>query len=78
MGFYVAPQPPVPIASMRLASDLPLAERTPLEVLRTESAVFRSVIDQRRNRREDWFKFNPEHIDVCNVPLPVRTTPASR
>jgi hypothetical protein len=22
---------------------------------------------------EPWFKFNPGHIDVCNVPLPVRT-----
>jgi peptidylprolyl isomerase len=75
MGFYVAPQTPVPILSVRMASDVPPAERTPLEVLRTESGVFRAVLDQRRNRREPWFKFNPGHIDVCNVPLPVRTPP---
>jgi peptidylprolyl isomerase len=73
MGFYVASEPPVPIASMRLASDVPAAERTPIEVLRTESATFRAVLAQRRDRHESWFKFNPGHIDLCNVPLPVRT-----
>ena len=45
MGFYIASEPPVPIASMRLASDVPAAERTPIEVLRTESATFRAVLD---------------------------------
>jgi cyclophilin family peptidyl-prolyl cis-trans isomerase len=73
MGFYVAPEPTVSIISMHIASDLPPAERTPLEVLRTESATFQSLIQQRRNRREPWFKFNPGRIDLCNVPLPVRT-----
>jgi cyclophilin family peptidyl-prolyl cis-trans isomerase len=76
MGFYVAPQKPIPILSVRVASDVPAAQRTPLEVLRTESGVFRAVLDQRRNRHEAWFKFNPGHIDVCNVPLPVRRAPA--
>ena len=75
MGFYVPPEAPVPILSVRIAADLPEAERTPLEVLRTESATFRAVLDQRRNRREAWFKFNPGHIDLCNVPLPVRQRP---
>jgi peptidylprolyl isomerase len=72
----VPPEPPVPILSVKVAADLPEAERTPLEVLRTESAVFRAVLDQRRNRRESWFKFNPGHIELCNIPLPVRSIPA--
>jgi cyclophilin family peptidyl-prolyl cis-trans isomerase len=72
MGFYVQSEPTVPIISLRVASDLPPAERTPIEVLRTESATFRTVLEHRRNRREAWFKFNPGHIDLCNVPLPVR------
>jgi peptidylprolyl isomerase len=76
MGFYVAPEPLVPIVSMRVASDVPILERTPIEVLRTESTVFHAVIDQRRNRRENWFKFSSGHIDVCNIPLPVRITSA--
>jgi cyclophilin family peptidyl-prolyl cis-trans isomerase len=73
MGFYVAAEAPVPISSMRVASDVPEAERTPIEVLRTDSATFRSVLDRRRERHEPWFKHNPGAIDLCNVPLPVRT-----
>jgi len=72
MGFYVGAEPMVPIRSLRVAADLPAAERTPIEVLRTDSATFRSVLEQRRNRREPWFKFNPGRIDLCNVPLPTR------
>ena len=77
MGFYVPPEPPVPILRVRVASDVPESERTPLEVLRTDSPTFRAVLDQRRNRREGWFKFNPARIEVCNVPLPVRLFPGS-
>ena len=75
MGFYVHAEKPVPIISVRIASDVPEAERTRLEVLRTDSAAFRAIVDQRRNRREGWFKFNPAHIDLCNVPLPARAAP---
>jgi cyclophilin family peptidyl-prolyl cis-trans isomerase len=78
MGFYVATEAPVPISSMRLAADVPAAERTPIEVLRTDSVTFRSVLAQRRNRHESWFKFNPGHIDLCNVPLPSRPAAISR
>jgi cyclophilin family peptidyl-prolyl cis-trans isomerase len=76
MGFYIASEPPLPIGSIRVAADVPVAERTPIEVLRTDSATFRSVLDQRRERREPWFKHNPGVIDLCNVPLPVRTAGA--
>ena len=72
MGFYAAPQAPVPIRSMHIAADLPPAERTPLEVLRTDSKTFQSLLEQRRNRTDSWFKFNAGRIDLCNVPLSVR------
>jgi peptidylprolyl isomerase len=72
MGFYASPQPPAAIRSMRIAADLPQAERTSIEVLRTDSATFNSLLEQRRNRTDTWFKFNPGRIDLCNVPLPVR------
>ena len=75
MGFYVASEPPVPIRSVRIAADVPKAARTPIEVLRTNSATFRAVLEQRRQRHEPWFKFSPDHIDLCNVPLPVRAIP---
>lgn len=77
MGFYVGSEAPIPIVAVHVAADLPLAQRTPVEVLRTESALFHSIVDQRRNRREGWFKFNPGRIDLCNVPLPTRTPPVS-
>jgi peptidylprolyl isomerase len=77
MGFYTPSEPTVPIRSVRIAADVPKEERTPIEVLRTNSATFRAVLDQRRQRHEPWFKFSPDHIDVCNVPLPVRAIPAA-
>jgi peptidylprolyl isomerase len=77
MGFYLPAEPPVPISSIRVAADVPEAERTPLEVLRTDSATFRAVLDQRRERHEPWFKHNPGVIDLCNVPLPARAIPAA-
>jgi peptidylprolyl isomerase len=76
MGFYVASEPTVPIRSMRVAADVPSAERTPIEVLRTNSPTFHAVLEQRRQRHESWFKFSPDHIELCNVPLPVRAPPA--
>ena len=77
MGFYVPSEPTVPIRSVRIAADVPKEERTPIEVLRTNSATFRAVLEQRRQRHEPWFKFSPDHIDLCNVPLPVRAIPST-
>jgi cyclophilin family peptidyl-prolyl cis-trans isomerase len=77
MGFYVASEPQVPIRSVRIAADVPNAERTPIEVLRTNSPTFHAVLEQRRQRHEPWFKFSPDHIDLCNVPLPVRAIPSA-
>jgi peptidylprolyl isomerase len=77
MGFYVASEPTVPIRSVRIAADVPNAERTPIQVLRTNSPTFQAVLEQRRQRHEAWFKFSPDHIDLCNVPLPVRVVPST-
>ena len=77
MGFYVPSEPTAPIRSARIAADVPKAERTPIEALRTNSATFRAVLEQRRQRHESWFKFSPDHIDLCNVPLPVRAIPSA-
>ncbi|MDP9064525.1 MAG: peptidylprolyl isomerase [Pseudomonadota bacterium] len=78
MGFYVKPEPLVPIVSMRLATDVPEASRVPIEVLRTDSEAFRKITDQLRNRRDDWFKYHPGRIDLCSIPLPVRPAPPGR
>lgn len=72
LGFYETPAERTRITSVRLASDLPEAERVPLETLRTDSATFEAVIESRRSRRESWFLQSTDRINVCNVPLPVR------
>lgn len=72
LGFYEDPAQRVPIRSVRLASEVPASERTSLEVLRTDSQTFRDVIESRRNRREEFFAEPTGHVNVCNVPLPVR------
>jgi peptidylprolyl isomerase len=65
----------VTIRAIRLASDVPQAERTPIEVLRTDTPLFTELVEARRNRRDDFYKRPAGHIDVCNVPQPVREPP---
>ena len=75
LGFYEKAEQRVPIKSIALASDVPEDQRTPLQVLRTDSPLFTAVVEARRNRRDDWYKVPAGHIDLCNVPLPVRMPP---
>ncbi|HTV18070.1 MAG TPA: peptidylprolyl isomerase [Polyangiaceae bacterium] len=72
LGFYEQPSERVPIARIRVAADVPVAERTPLEVLRTDTPTFEALVESRRNRREEWFLRPAGHIEICNVPLVVR------
>lgn len=72
MGFYEKPEQRVTIKSFKMAADVPEAQRTPLEELRTDTQTFTDYIDARRNRHEEWFKVPAGHVDVCNVPIPVR------
>jgi peptidylprolyl isomerase len=72
MGFYSNTEKPTPIKSIRIAADVPLAERSALEIMRTDTPAFAAVIEARRNRPEAFFKVPAGHIDLCNVPIPVR------
>jgi peptidylprolyl isomerase len=72
LGLYEKPEQRVPIKSLRLASDVPASERTNLEVLRDDRAVFTAFVEARRNRRDEWYVQPAGHIDVCNVNVPVR------
>jgi len=75
LGFYEKPEQRVAIQSIRLASDLKPNERLSIEVLRTDTPLFAALVEARRNRRDDFYKRPAGHIDLCNVPLPVRTAP---
>jgi peptidylprolyl isomerase len=72
LGFYEHAGERVPIKSLRVAADVPAAQRTELEVLRTDTPTFQAYLAARRNRTEEWFKVPAGHVDVCNVPVPVR------
>jgi peptidylprolyl isomerase len=78
MGFYEKAEERAPIRSIRVAADVPLAERTALEALRTDTPTFAKLVESRRNRREEWFHATAGHIELCNVPLPVRPAAAPR
>jgi len=74
LGFYLDEEKPkrVLIRTARLASELPESARTAIEVLRTDTPLFTRYVEARRNRSEPWFVRPAGHIDVCNLPIPVR------
>ena len=75
LGFYEKPEQHVPITSIRLAADVPEAERSKLEVLRTDTPTWDALVASRRNRKDDFYTQPAGHIDLCNVSLPVRPVP---
>ena len=72
LGFYEKPSQHVPIVSVRMAADVPEAERARIELMRTDTPTFGALVEARRNRQDDWYKVPAGYIDVCNVPIPVR------
>lgn len=72
LGFYEKAEQRAPIRAVRLASELPEDQRPSLEAMRTDTAVFAELVEARRNRRDAFYKRPAGHIDLCNVPLPVR------
>ncbi|MXO74686.1 peptidylprolyl isomerase [Altererythrobacter aerius] len=75
LGFYATPAERTPIVSMRLASELPAADRPRFEYLSTEVITFARYADARANRRDPFFIAPAGGADVCNIPVPVRRAP---
>lgn len=72
MGAYAGNQKPLIIKSVMVEADVLAAERTNLEVIRTDTPTFAALVESRRNRHEEWFFTPTGHIDLCNVPIVVR------
>jgi peptidylprolyl isomerase len=72
LGFYESEDEFMPIVAVRFGSDLASADRIELEALRTDTATFDKFVEARRTRREEWFVDPAGHVELCNVPLPVR------
>ena len=75
LGFYEKAEERTPIKSVRLAADVPAADRTDLEVIRTDTPLFTTIVATLRNRAGPWYKVPAGHIDLCNVPIAVRVVP---
>jgi peptidylprolyl isomerase len=72
LGFYKDKTMYVPIASVRLASDMPAADRPAFEYLDTGSASFARYLRIRANRHDDFYIRPAGGVDLCNVNVPVR------
>lgn len=72
LGFYEKAEQRVPIQKIRVAADVPAAERTNLQVLRTDTETFKSLVAARRTRTEPGFDHPVGRVEVCNVPIPVK------
>ena len=77
LGFYTQAAQRLPIISVKLAADLPPAEREKLQVLRTDSSTFAAIVDAKRNRHDTFYTLPAGKIDVCNIDIPVRTEPVA-
>ena len=58
-------------ARVRLASDMPEAERPQFEVMRTESDGLSAYVTGRANRGGTFFNLPAGGVDLCNVNVPV-------
>jgi peptidylprolyl isomerase len=72
LGFYEDEGQRVPIAAIRIASELPAASQPRFEYLSTTSDSFAKYADARANRRDPFFIRPAGGADICNIPVPVR------
>ncbi|MDO4434924.1 MAG: peptidylprolyl isomerase [Cardiobacteriaceae bacterium] len=71
-GFYQDPSEYTKIESIRVGNEVPEAEQLKLETMKTDSEVFKAMVETRRNRTGDWFVRQVGYTDVCNIAVPVR------
>ena len=72
LGFIEDKAKQVPIARVRLAADIPAAERPAYEAMRTDSEAFAAYLTGRANRGGAFFEKAVGGVDLCNAPVPTR------
>lgn len=75
LGFYTAQEHQVPILSVRLASELPEAQRPRFAMMDTLSSSFADYLRLRANRKDDFYDRPAGGVDICNAPVPVKSLP---
>ncbi|GAA3901488.1 peptidylprolyl isomerase [Sphingomonas limnosediminicola] len=72
LGFYKDKAQYMPIAKLRLASQIAPGERPSYEYMDTGSASFAQYLHIRANRHDDFYIRPAGGVDLCNVQVPVR------
>ena len=72
LGFYKDKSQYVPIARIRLASEIPASERPAYEYMDTQSPTFAAYLHLRANRHDQFYIQPLGGVDLCNVQVPVR------
>ena len=72
LGFYKEPVSHIPFARVRLASQIPAAERPAFQVMRTGSESFSRFVTGAANRSGPFFRRPAGGVDLCNVRVPIR------
>jgi peptidylprolyl isomerase len=75
-GVYDDPALRVPIISVRLADELPEAERPRFQYLSSESESFAQYLHIRANRNDPFYRVPAGAVDLCNVQVPIRRVPS--
>ena len=76
LGIYKDRSQDIPIASVRMASDMPPAERPHFQHMDTRSASFARYVRVRANRKDAFFNRPAGGVDLCSVTIPIRAAPA--
>lgn len=72
MGFYQDKAKGMKIKSVRMGTQLLKKDQKVIQVMKTESPVFKQLIGARKYRQESWFHYRGGRASVCNIPIPAR------
>jgi peptidylprolyl isomerase len=77
LGFYTDAAQRTPITSIRLASEVPAAERPHFAYLSSTGTTWPRYLAARQNREPPFFTRPAGAADVCNIPVPIRAVPTA-
>ncbi len=72
LGFYESAGEKTRILTVKLAADMPEAQRPKLEWLKTGSPTFAAYVEARRNRGGPFYVRPAGAIDICSITPPIR------
>lgn len=72
MGFYDKPELYVPITRARMLADIPADEQPAIEILRTDTATWRQLVEASRHAIGGWAVRSALHSNICNRSVPTR------